>query len=305
MNTGLVLTGRNNIFTVLVDDRVLLCRLKGKRLNIDERSYNPLAPGDLVTVGSVDYAHESGIIEGRLERSNAFVRFNRKRMAPQMLAANVDEALCIASVREPGFRPRFVDRFLALAEDQGIAAAVIVNKADLDADQANRVVDRYRGLGYPAFALSASRGDGAEDFRRHIASRLVVFVGQSGVGKSTLLNGLVGREMQQVGHVSHKFRRGRHTTNAARLVQDSGLRIVDTPGIRELDIRTIEIGALGWCFREFRDFIGSCEHSDCVHRDEPSCAVRTAAAEGEISSERYESYLRLLTELRDLENESS
>ena len=305
MTTGLVLTGRNNIFTVLVNDQVLMCRLKGKRLDIDERSYNPLAPGDLVTVDSIDHNHESGIIERRLERSNAFVRFNRKRMAPQMLAANVDEALCITSVREPGFRPRFVDRFLALAEDQGIAAGVVVNKADLDVDVANRVVDRYRDLGYPAFALSAVRGDGTEDFRLHIASRLVVFVGQSGVGKSTLLNGLVGREIQRVGHVSQRFRRGRHTTNAARLVQERDLRVIDTPGIRELDIRTIEIGALGWCFREFRDLIGSCEHSDCAHLDEPSCAVRTAVAEGEISSDRYESYLRLLIELRDLENEPS
>ena len=136
MITGLVLTGRNNIFSVLVDDQLLLCRLKGKRLEIDERSYNPLAPGDFVNVGSIDQDQESGIIEGRVERSNAFVRFNRKRNAPQTLAANVDEALCVTSIREPNFRPRFVDRFLSLAEDQGLAAGLIVNKADLDADTA-------------------------------------------------------------------------------------------------------------------------------------------------------------------------
>ncbi len=305
MTTGLVLTGRNNIFTVLVDDRVLLCRLKGKRLEIDERSYNPLAPGDFVKVSSVNHQHESGIIEERLDRSNAFVRFNRKRAAPQTLAANVAEALCVTSVREPELHPRFVDRFLALAEHQRIPAGVIVNKTDLDADAAGSAVVRYRDLGYPAFALSAVSGEGTEDLRQHIGSRLVVFVGQSGVGKSTILNGLVGREIQRVDHVSHRFLRGRHTTNAARLVQEASLRIVDTPGVRELDIRTIEIGVLAWCFREFRSFIGSCEYSDCVHQDEPGCAVRTAAVEGEVASERYESYLKLLVELRDLESEPS
>jgi len=303
MTTGLVLTGRNNIFTVLVGDRVLLCRLKGKRLEIDERSYNPLAPGDFVKVGRVNHEQESGIIEERSGRSNAFVRYNRKRAAPQTLAANIAEALCVISVREPELHPRFVDRFLALAEHQGIPAGVIVNKADLDADAARSAVARYRNLGYPAFALSAVSGEGAEDLRQHIGSRLVLFVGQSGVGKSTLLNGLVGREIQRVDHVSHRFLRGRHTTNAARLVQEASLRIVDTPGVRELDIRTIEIGVLGWCFREFRSFIGSCEYSDCVHQDEPGCAVRTAAVEGEVASQRYESYLKLLVELRDLESE--
>lgn len=305
MITGLVLTGRNNIFSVLVDDQLLLCRLKGKRLEIDERSYNPLAPGDFVNVGSIDQDQESGIIEGRVERSNAFVRFNRKRNAPQTLAANVDEVLCVTSIREPNFRPRFVDRFLSLAEDQGLAAGVIVNKADLDADTARNMVARYKKLGYPAFATSGLNDDGAVELQRHLGSRLVVFIGQSGVGKSTLLNRLVGEDIQQVGHVSHRFQRGRHTTNAARLVAREGVRIIDTPGIRELDVRTIEIGVLGWCFREFRGFIGSCEHSDCRHLDEPGCAVRNAVEGGEITGDRYESYLRLVVELRDLESEAS
>ncbi|MEE8441253.1 MAG: ribosome small subunit-dependent GTPase A [Spirochaetia bacterium] len=305
MVTGLVLTGRNNIFSVLVNDQVLMCRLKGKRLEIDERSYNPLAPGDFVLVGGVQHDRESGIIERRLERSNAFVRFNRKRAAPQTLAANVDEAICVTSVREPEFRPRFVDRFLVLAEDQGVAAAVIVNKADLDPVAAGRAAAQYRDLGYPVFTLSALTGDGSEEFLQHIRSRLVVFVGQSGVGKSTLLNGLVGEEIQRVGSVSEKFLRGRHTTNAGRLVRHASLRIIDTPGIRELDVQTVAVGDLGWCFREFRSLIGSCGYSDCTHHDEPGCAVRTAVVDGGVAGDRYESYLKLLAELHDSENEPS
>jgi len=303
MTTGLVLTGRNNIFTVLVDDELILCRLKGKRLEIDVRSHNPLAPGDIVSVGSINHDQESGVIEQRIERSNAFIRFNRKRDAPQTLAANVDEALCITSVREPQFRSRFVDRFLALAEDQGIPAAVIVNKTDLDADAAAEAADRYRALGYPVFALSATSGNGMEGLRHHIAARLVVFVGQSGVGKSTLLNGLFGKEIQRVDQLSPRFLRGRHTTNAARLVQDGSLRIIDTPGVRELDIRTIEVGALAWGFREFRSFLGTCGYSNCAHFNEPDCAVQAAVAAGDVLGERYESYVRLLAELRDLEKE--
>lgn len=305
MSNGLVLTGRNNIFAVQLGEQTLLCRLRGKRLEIEERSYNPLAPGDFVEVGSIDPVQGTGVIERRVERLNSFVRFNRKRNTPQTLAANIDEVLCISSVRDPQFYPRFVDRFLALAEDQGVPASVIVNKSDLDAAATDQAIAVYRDLGYPAFALSATTGQGAADVRQHIRSRLVAVVGQSGVGKSTLLNNLVGHEAQEIGRVSLRFQRGRHTTNAARLVQSGDVRIIDTPGVQDLDIRTIEIGALAWCFREFRDFTDSCKHSNCMHRDESGCAVREAAASGEIGTERYDNYLRFLDELRRLESGAS
>ena len=294
---GLVLTGRNNIFTVMLEDRELLCRLKGKRLDGEERAHNPLAPGDEVRVVSVDWSDGSGIIESRAERRNAFVRFNRKRNAPQTLAANVAAAVCIASAREPRFRARFVDRFLALCEDQAIDAVVVVTKSDLAPEEAELAACTYRSLGYEALAVSATSPTGLGPLRSRLADGRCVLIGQSGVGKSTLINRLLGREEQKVGHISSHYLRGRHTTNTARLIRSEGLEIIDTPGIRELDCRTIDIESLAWCFREFRPFVDSCEHDDCLHQEEPGCAVQAASRTAAVRPERYVSYRMLLAEL--------
>jgi ribosome biogenesis GTPase len=295
---GLVLTGRNNIFTVSVGTDELLCRLRGKRLDAGERAYNPLAPGDIVTVGTIDREAREGVIEARDERQNSFVRFNRKRNAPQTLAANIDLAVCVASIAEPAFRHRFVDRFLALCEDQELAALVLMTKHDLDARRCEREAEAYRNVGYGVISVSVVDGTGMEELRERVKGLRCVLVGQSGVGKSSLINTLFGEDLRRVASVSTRFRRGRHTTTAARLIRRSGYEIVDTPGIRELDCRTIDADQLDRCYREFRPLLGSCLHDDCAHDGEPGCAVAAAVADGAISSARYESYRRLLSELR-------
>lgn len=301
MTLGLVLTGRNNIFTVKTADGEFSCRLKGKRLDVEERGYNPLAPGDIVCLSRVELTHRTAVIDSRETRHAALNRFNRKRNAPQTLAANVDRAFGVASIREPHFRPRFADRFLALAEHQGLDAGIIITKADLDQQAAERVAAHYARLGYPAIVVSAKSADDIERVRDAVRGHLTVLVGQSGVGKSTLVNSLMGAALQTVGRVSHRYLKGRHTTNAARLLEGNGLRIVDTPGIRELDVRTIDLHELGWCFVEFRDYLGSCNHADCLHVGEPGCAVASAAAAGAIEADRYASYRRLANELGEIE----
>lgn len=301
MTLGLVLTGRNNIFTVRTADGEFSCRLKGKRLDVEERGHNPLAPGDIVGLSRIEPTHRTAIIDSREPRRAALIRFNRKRNAPQTLAANVDRAFAVASVHEPDFRPRFVDRFLALAEHQGLEAGIIVTKADLDRHAAESVASGYARLGYPAIVVAADSSDDIDRVREAMLGRLSVLVGQSGVGKSTLVNALMGAPVQTVGRVSHRYLKGRHTTNAARLIEGNGLRIVDTPGIRELDIRTIDLSELAWCFVEFRSYLGSCGHTDCLHTGEPGCAVAAAVAAGAIAAERYASYRRLADELDEVE----
>lgn len=303
MAHGTVITGRNNIFTVLLDGREYECRIKGKRLHTEDRAYNPLAPGDEVSLSDIDDVHGKAVIVRRLPRTSSFVRFNRKRNAAQTLAVGVAQVLVVVSVREPEFRPRFVDRCLALAENEGIRGGVIVNKIDLDPQAAGQVVELYGDIGYLSIGVSAMVGTGLNSLRDVLANGRSLFVGQSGVGKSTIVNGLLGWDMQQVGAVSHRYRRGRHTTNAARLIFHDSLEIVDTPGIRELDVRTITIENLGTCFREFRRYVDQCEHSDCLHTDEPGCAVVRALEEGGVRAERYQSYRKLVAELRELERE--
>jgi ribosome biogenesis GTPase len=303
--TGTVLTGRNNIFTVDTEFGSLLCRLKGKRLDIEERSYSPLSPGDLVTLSELDTGNSTAIIDDRLTRRNAFERYNVKRNLPQTLAANVDQALCVSSLHHPRFRPRFVDRFLALCEFQGVAGGVVLNKSDLDTGQAPDIVSLYGGIGYPVSVVSATEGSGLEALKVAIEGVRTVLVGQSGVGKSALLNAIVGTEVQRTGEISARYLRGRHTTNAGRLLKTASAEIIDTPGIRDLDVRLISTGELAWCYREFRPFMGTCKHGDCSHVEEPGCGIERACKDGEIPPARYESYCRLHAELQHVETEQS
>lgn len=298
---GTVIDGRNNIFRVQTDHGVLTCRLKGKRLEVEERRYSPLAPGDAVTVASIDGENASAVIESRIARRNAFERFNVKRNVPQTLAANVDRAVCVCSYRNPPFRARFVDRFLSLCEHLEVSGAIILNKVDLAREGEREIGARYSALGYPVFEVSATKRIGIDSVIKEIRGTRTVLVGQSGVGKSALLNTLVGRHEQRVGAISSRYVRGRHTTNAGRLVDSGDFELVDTPGIRELDVRVIPEDGLAWCYREIRPLLTECVHSGCTHVNEAGCAVERAAETGTIDPERYESYCRLYLELRDLD----
>ncbi|MFP4114505.1 MAG: ribosome small subunit-dependent GTPase A [Spirochaetota bacterium] len=301
--TATVLTGRNNIFTVEMDGRRYLCRIKGKSLALEERSHNPLAPGDLVTVAEIDETHATGVIVERSPRRNAFQRYNRKRAALQTLAANVDLVVVVMSADHPAFRNRFVDRVLVLAEHHEIAALVAVTKADLDGERAIAETDRYRGLGYEAIALRRDVPETLETLRAALEDKRSVFVGQSGVGKSTILNRLVGSELQETGEVSSRYLRGRHTTNAAVLVSHDRIQIVDTPGVRELDCRHVPPEELDHAFRDFRPFLGRCAHNDCSHTEDSGCAVLRAVADGALDATRHESYVRLFAEIESAQEE--
>ncbi len=296
LQEGLIIYGVNNIFTVRGEEGDYLCRLKGKVLKQDEDAYNPLAPGDWVEFVPDESSPDRGLITGRRERRNAFIRWNRKREAPQTVAANLDLVACVASIGVPPFRPRFIDRVLVAAVE--IPSIIVVNKCDLPLEEwvAERLT-AYEEMGYPVLHCSAKTGEGLAGLGRALQHKRAVFIGQSGVGKSSLLNRLLPREDLEVGEVSSKYERGRHTTKNGRLYSSADTEYIDTPGIRQLELCGLTADTLDEHFLDFRPFLGSCGFSSCAHRGEPDCRIEEALDRGDIHQDRYESYLRLYSEL--------
>ncbi len=295
--TGTVLWGVNNIYTVFSSNSQLQCRLKGKVLKDDVDSYNPLAPGDQVEFQRS--ADGAGMITARLARKNAFQRWNRKRNAPQTVAANLDALFCMASPDNPPFRPRFVDRAMVVASRSDIPFCLVVNKSDLGFDAGARArLDDYAAMGVPLICCSAKTGQGIETLKKAVVGKQCAFVGQSGVGKSSVLNCLDPQGMRKIGAVSRKYNRGAHTTVFAVMSRwADGTALVDTPGIREIEVFAILPQDLVFYYPDLMRFRDKCAFSSCLHQEEPDCAVRLAAEQGLLHPDRYESYRRLLDSL--------
>jgi ribosome biogenesis GTPase len=325
---ALVLRGSRNIFNVRAPegDLVLECRIKGKILKGVEEFYNPLAPGDWVEV-EPDPAHPGkGLILALEPRRNRFTRTNQKgrglhrSAASQLLAANLDLILCVSTPGSPPWRPRFLDRALAQADIAGIPPVVLCNKWDLfggDPDIEERLED-FRRIGYPVLRVSARTGEGLDELRALSAGRLCALVGQSGVGKSSLINALLPEIRQRVGVLNGKYDRGNHTTSMSALLEaparpgPGGTRsgesgpggtgpagFIDTPGIRRLLPDGIAPAELVSFMREFAPLEGKCSFGlSCSHRSEPGCKIMEAVAAGVIHEDRYESFLRIQDELQ-------
>jgi ribosome biogenesis GTPase len=290
---GQVLHGINNIYTVELDGRRLQCRIKGKVLKTEQNVYNPIAVGDYVSLQPDPHSDEVGWIVDCCPRTSTLVRWNKKRNAVQILAANAELLVCISSTQSPPFRPRFIDRVLVSADR--MKPLIVVNKSDLKASPDTRDrIRSYRRIGYRVFMTSAVTGRGVAALRRAIRHKTAVFFGQSGVGKSTLLNRMFPGLDLAVGEVSAKYDRGSHTTSFAGLISPAGrYRIIDTPGVRELEIAGVEARDLAFYFPEFVAAAEHCSYPGCRHLDEPECSVRRAVERGRIHPDRYESYLRI------------
>jgi ribosome biogenesis GTPase len=216
----------------------------------------------------------------------------------QPIAANVDQVVVVTSAGDPEPNPRMLDRFLVIAEANGLPAAIVVNKAELDRDLVDRLERRFRQAGYQVLATSAKVPEGLPALRDLLRGRETVFTGASGVGKSSLLNALEPGLKLRIGAISEKWRTGMHTTRAAELVPLAvGGYVVDTPGMREVGAWGILPDELGACFPEFRPLLDQCRFDDCRHKSEPGCAVRAAAAAGIVDPDRLLSYERLYEEI--------
>jgi ribosome biogenesis GTPase len=325
---GLVIRGSRNIFTVRMDrdtaagisgETELECRIKGKVLRGVEEYYNPLAPGDRVTVEADPLHPGTGRILALEERRNLLTRFNQKGLGPgraassQLLAANVDLLLCVTSPLSPPFRPRFIDRALLQGEIARIPQVIVCNKYDLsedDLDVEERLED-FSKIGYQVLRVSARTGEGLDSLRGLLRGRLSVFLGQSGVGKSSLINALAPELRLRVGQINEKYDRGNHTTTMSVLLTlpdpdhpESRTGIIDTPGIRRFVPHGVPENELILYMPEFAPLVGKCTYGlSCSHRTEPGCKIMEAVAAGVIHEDRYESFLRIRDELKALSHE--
>ncbi|MDR0628407.1 MAG: ribosome small subunit-dependent GTPase A [Treponema sp.] len=316
---GLVISASRNIFMVKPDAsgpggetarKQLACRIKGKVLKGGERYGKPLAPGDRVCF-DVDSGHpHRGLIRDVEARKNLLTRFNRQGQASQLLAANVDLVLCVTTPVSPPFRPRFLDRVLLQADKAGIPPVIVCNKQDLceagraDPDTEERLQDWSR-IGYPVLRVSARTGEGMDELRSYMAHGFSVLLGQSGVGKSSLINRLVPELPIRVGPLNEKYDRGNHTTAMSVLLEiprlGEGTAIIDTPGMRRFVPDRIPAEEIPYYMREFARLVGTCTYGlSCSHRTEPGCKILEALSNGVIHEDRYESFLRIRDELAGL-----
>jgi len=236
-----------------------------------------------------------GMIERVEPRHGVLTRASRRR--EQVLVANVDQVAIVISLVQPTLKPHLIDRYLAAAEKGGLKPVVLLNKIDLaDAAQLQPLVGSYAQLGIPVMLTSAQTGVGIERLREQLRGRSTVFSGQSGVGKSSLLNAVQPGLALSVKTVSEVNNKGRHTTTYAQLLKlDSGGWVVDTPGVRQLQLWDVRPEEVEGYFRDFRSFVALCEFPDCTHTHEAGCAVKTAVARSQISPRRYHSYLGMFS----------
>ncbi|HEX7070024.1 MAG TPA: ribosome small subunit-dependent GTPase A [Rhodothermales bacterium] len=299
---GTVIRSTGSWYDVQIGDEVVQAKARG-RFRLDEAAVtNPVAVGDRVTVRMGD---DAGLITEIHERKNKLSRraAGRRVGQEQIIAANIDAAWFVQSIRLPNVNPGLIDRFLVVAEVHDIPARLVFNKIDLIEDAFRETIEffvgMYTGLGYPVLVTSALRGDGVSTFRQAIQGRINVVAGPSGVGKSALLNAVAPDLELRTGEVSEKTRKGRHTTtNAALYAIDEATFVVDTPGMREFGIIDLEPAQLSHYFVEFREFIPECRYPNCTHDHEPGCAVWDAVEAGRITEERYQSYTSILESLR-------
>jgi len=289
----------------LENGEILPCRIIGKLRLEDIRTTNPVGVGDQINVEMDGGDNSKGIITEVLPRRNYVVRQSpRKKHELHLLASNIDQAVLVTTIIQPNLKMGFIDRFLLMTEPHDIPVIIVLNKSDLFGEEEEEIFGglkiMYEEIGHEVMSCSSNSGQGLEEMKEILKGKTTLVAGQSGVGKSTLINTLqpgLGLKTDEISDYSGK---GQHTTTFAEMFTlDWGGYIIDTPGIKMLSFNNLEPLDVAHNFKEFFMKSAECRFPNCLHRDEPGCAVKAAIEEGSISSLRYEHYLQILSEIDD------
>lgn len=286
MLNGIVVKAYNSYYYIQSGSKIVSCNLRGRF----KKERFSLTVGDEVTYTMT--GPDKGVIEEILPRRSILKR---------PLVANIDQVVLTFAAVNPDINPALVDRFLVVAEYSELDIIICINKTDLaDLDAVSQLAGRYEQIGYRVLAAAAKTGTGIDTLRSLLHNKISVFAGPSGAGKSTLLNAIQPGLELTTGEVSHKIGRGKHTTRFAELLPLAGGGfVVDTPGFSFTEFNDMEAAHLMDYFPEIAAVAPACKFNTCLHYKEPQCTVKQAAADGRIHADRYQSYLEILTEIRE------
>lgn len=299
MEKGLVIKSTGSWYTVKTDGgRLVECKIKGNFRLKGIKSTNPIAVGDRVHI--VPNAEGTAFITEIEDRKNYIIRrASNWSKQSHIIAANLDQCMLVATVNYPETSTTFIDRFLASAEAYNVPVSLVFNKTDKYSDSELRYLDGlvnlYTYIGYPCFKVSAMDGTGVDVIKNTLAGKTTLLSGNSGVGKSALINAVLPGLHLKTGEISTAHNTGMHTTTFSEMYPlDNDGYIIDTPGIKGFGTFDMKDEEVGHYFKEIFQFSAGCKYGNCTHRNEPGCAVREAVEKHYISESRYNSYLNIL-----------
>ena len=287
---GLIIENISNLYKIKVANQIYEATARGK---FKKEEIIPVV-GDIVELEIIDNENKKAVIEA-IE--------NRKVYVKRPKLANITQLVFIVSSKNPKPDLLLLDKQLAFSEFLGINSVIVLNKTDLDQEeQFKNIKNVYKKVGYKVIETNAKEQKGIDELKKVLKNNINAFSGNSGVGKSTLINGIFKKDITQEGEISKKNKRGKNTTTAIRLYEiDENTYIADTPGFSIFDISEIESKDLCDYFKEFKEYIGNCEFIGCTHIKEENCGIKKAIKEGKITKERYERFCKIYQELKQKE----